>query len=530
MRFLIQSIPQIRSRFLVPAVFFATAIVVWPFFIKFQVFEQIFEFSRAHEHWELDEIILLVFNLTVALLFSLIFQSRRLKRMASDRDKLRYRAETTARHDPLTGLFNRRAFSEMIQTLASAHLKSENRVLAILDLDDFKPVNALHGHITGDSVLVEVAHRLRSEAGMGGIVARLSGDEFAVLFDADVDPVTAERASQRLVHAIAQPYDALAGKMLIGASVGLVPLRNGDNIAETMRRAGVAVSLAKMEGRGRFAWYDAGLDSRSLDRAKITADLRDAISNGDVQPYFQPIVDIERNEVTGVEVLARWTHATRGNIPPAVFIEIAEDSGQIGRLGLVLMREACVQARRWISDVTVSINVSGTQFKDPDLVLSLRRVLDETGFDPQLLIVELTESAVIDDFDDACEKLTQLKALGVSIALDDFGTGYASLACLQKLPFDLLKIDRSFVTEIANLPQNQKIVSGIVSLAQGLSLEVTAEGVETLEDLAVVRFLECDRAQGFLFDQAVPAETVGTLLETKWAELPCVEMAEQLRA
>lgn len=530
MRFLIQSIPQMRSRYLVPAVFFGTALVAWPFFIKLEMFERIFEFSRVHEHWELDEIILLVLNLTVALLLSMIFQSRRVSRMTRDQDKLQSRAATKARHDPLTGVLNRRAFSEMMQDLANAGLGEEDRFLAILDMDDFRPVNVLHGHTVGDSVLVEVARRLRAEAGMGGIVARLSGSEFAVLFDAYADPTNAERASQRLVHEIALPYDVLGSSNLIGASVGLVPLRAGDDIAETMRRAEVAVSLAKMEGRGRFAWYDSDLDSRSLDRAKITTDLRDGITNGDIRPFFQPIVDIASNEVTGVEVLARWTHPTRGNIPPSVFIEIAEDSGQIGRLGLVLMREACVHAQRWISDVTVSINVSGTQFKDPNLVPSLRKVLDETGFDPQLLIVEVTENAVIDDFDDACEKLHQLKALGVSIALDDFGTGYSSLACLQKLPFDRLKIDRSFVTEIANLPHNQKIVSGIVSLAQGLSLEVTAEGVETLEDLAVVRFLECDRAQGFLFDQAVPAETVGTLLETKWADLPVIKVAEQLRA
>ncbi len=510
---------------------FLTALVLWPILGEYELFEAFHEYSRAHEDWELDELAVLVLLLTVALLFSVVFQARHLRRMSREREAMRKSAESNARHDPLTGVFNRRAFKEVIDGLSrNGTAEAAPRYVALLDLDKFKPVNDLHGHAVGDATLVEVAERLKSEMGAGGTVARLGGDEFAMLLDPMVDSQQAERAAQRMVHEVAKPFYVEDAGVFIGASVGLVALRHGDDVSEVMRRADKAMYMAKIEGRGRFAWYDAELDRQSLDRAKITADLREAIANDQVEPWFQPIVEIDDNRVSGVEILARWNHPERGFIPPGVFIEIAEDSGQIGALGLSILRQACLQANTWAQSLSVSFNVSGVQFKDPTLISSLQAVLEETGFDPKRLIVEITESSVIHDFSIAREKLEELKALGVAIALDDFGTGYSSLACLQNLPFDRLKIDRSFVTDISEQPQSQKIVSGIVSLAQGLRLEVTAEGIETVEDLAFISYLDCQRAQGFLFEKAVPAKQVEELLKTKWVDLPTAPLAMPKRA
>lgn len=526
MQFLFRLKAKLRMHHLVHGGVLLTALVLFPILTELDLFETFYEFSRAHENWELDELALLVLLLTVALLFSVIYQARHLRRMALEQDAMRKVAASKARHDPMTGVLNRRAFKGIVGGAAQSMCISDTpRYIALLDLDNFNRVNSLHGHEIGDATLREVAERLKLEVQAGGTVARLGGDEFAVLLDDKANLVQAERAAQRLVHDIEQPFFFGEKAVFIGASMGLVALRHGDDISEVLRRADKAMGVAKAEGRGRFAWYDADLDRQAMDRETIAADLREAISQNQVVPWFQPIVEIDENRVNGVEILARWFHPERGLIPPGVFIEIAEDSGQIGTLGLNVLRQACVQAKDWVRPLTLSFNVSGVQFKDPNLVPSIRMVLEGTGFPPERLIVEVTESSVIDDFGVAREKLEELKALGVAIALDDFGTGYSSLTALQNLPFDRLKIDRSFVTNIANCAESQKIVSGIVSLAQGLHLEVTAEGIETVEDLAYVSYLQCQRGQGFLFEKPVSGELVGELLQGAWEVLPTVPVS-----
>ncbi|WP_412554838.1 putative bifunctional diguanylate cyclase/phosphodiesterase [Shimia sp. MIT1388] len=517
---------KLRWHHLVHGGIFLIALALFPILGEMDLFETFYDYSRAHEDWELDELAVLVLLLTVALLFSVIYQARHLRRMAREKEAMREAASAKARHDPMTGVLNRRAFKEIARGVAQTLSPSDApRYIALMDLDKFNPVNSLHGHEIGDATLQEVAERLKLEAQAGGTVARLGGDEFAVLLDETANAVQAERAAQRLVHEIAQPFFFGEKAVFIGASVGLVALRHGDDISEVMRRADKAMGVAKSEGRGRFAWYDADQDRQAMDRETIAADLRDAIAHDQVAPWFQPIVEIDENRVSGVEILARWFHPERGSIPPGVFIEIAEDSGQIGTLGLSVLRQACAQAKDWVRPLTLSFNVSGVQFKDPNLVPSIRMVLEGTGFPPERLIVEVTESSVIDDFGEARAKLEELKALGVAIALDDFGTGYSSLTALQNLPFDRLKIDRSFVTNIAENPECQKIVSGIVSLAQGLHLEVTAEGIETVEDLAYVSYLQCQRGQGFLFEKAVPGAQVAELLTGAWQDLPTVPVS-----
>ncbi len=501
----------------VPMTAFTAAVLGWIYFAEHEFFERFHDYSRAHEDWELDEIALLVLNMTVALSVTIFDQWRKLRRMNAEREQLRNNAERSARHDPLTGLMNRRAFSEQLERIANEALTRGDRIVAMIDLDRFKPVNDLYGHAAGDATLCEVANRLSAELGCAGIPARLGGDEFAVVFANGIDANQVERIARRLLLAMESPIRFAGNAIHVGLSIGLVAWQGGTDHSEAMRRADKALYMSKGAGRGRFSWYDAELDQLSHERAAIEADLRDAIASGEIEPWFQPIIEMETGHVSGFEVLARWTHPTRGEIAPEVFIEIAEDSGQIGTLGFTLLRSACIAARPWSRDLTIAFNISPSQFLDSNLVGQVELILKECDFDPKRLTIEVTESSIIHDFDTARAKLNALKALGVKVALDDFGTGYSSLASLRRLPFDRIKIDRSFITNIATEPQNQKIVTGIMALANGLELDVTAEGIESEQDRAYIETLHCSMGQGFLFDKAIPPDQVSWLLETKWS-------------
>ncbi|SMC12513.1 Phytochrome-like protein cph2 [Roseovarius aestuarii] len=513
------SLPRFARASAIPAAFFISAIVTWPILAEMELFERFYEYSRAHEDWDLDEFALLILNLTVALIFSIGFQWRRLKKLTLEREAQRQRAEKNARHDPLTGLMNRRAFSSALEQIADKASNADERGIAMIDLDRFKPVNDLHGHAAGDLTLQTVARRLREEVGPDNVLARLGGDEFAVIFESSADVLKIERVVRRILHTMEDAVEYEDNQIFISCSIGLVKWNTATSCAEALRRADKALYMAKNEGRGRFAWYDAELDRQSHERAEIEAELREAIIKSDIEPWFQPIIEIESNKLIGFEILARWNHKTRGQIPPDVFIAIAEDSGQIGSLGHSILRRACMLATQWDSALSISFNVSPYQFHDPKLVDQIKEILKESEFDARRLTIEITESSVIHDFNVARAKLDALKDLGVAVALDDFGTGYSSLASLRQLPFDRIKIDRSFVTNIAAEPQNQKIVTGIMALANGLELDVTAEGIESSEDLGYLQSLNCSLGQGFLFEKAVPADQVSWFLESKWGDL-----------
>ncbi|WP_299672347.1 EAL domain-containing protein [uncultured Roseobacter sp.] len=498
--------------------FFVSAVLTWPIMAEMELFEEFYEFSRAHEDWDLDELALLVVNLTVALILSSIYRARVLRKVMRERAQEYQRAERNARHDPLTGLMNRRAFAASMQEI-EADPNSAGRYMAMIDLDRFKPINDVQGHAAGDALLQGVAERLEAMLTPSDTIARLGGDEFAVIFDPKRNSATVERIARRLLHAMEKPFEFQGTALYISCSVGLAHWVGGTCHSDALSQADRALYTAKKDGRARFAWYDAELDTQSTERAQIEAELREAITTGQIEPWFQPIVDIEKQYITGFEVLARWHHPERGTISPAVFIEIAEDSGQISALGNSLLRRACTAANDWDARLSMSFNVSPLQFHDRSLVDDIKTILQETAFDPTRLTIEVTERSVIRDFSSAREKLDALKAIGISVALDDFGTGYSSLASLRQLPFDRIKIDRGFVTDIGGQPQNQKIVTGIMSLARGLELDVTAEGIESQQDLAFIKSLNCGLGQGFLFDKAVSASDVSWLLETKWSDL-----------
>ncbi len=502
----------------IPILFFLSAIVTWPILAEMELFERFYYYSRAHEDWDLDELGMLVINLSIALIFSAIYQSRRLKKLVHEREYQRKRAEKNARHDPLTGLMNRRAFETKLE-VAGQHLsEADECFIAMVDLDKFKPVNDLYGHAAGDATLRAAAQRLQAEVGEAGAIARLGGDEFAVIFERGLDATQVERIARRLLHTMTQPFDHDGAQIHIGCSIGLMNWSADISGTEALRRADKSLYDAKTQGRNRFAWYDAELDRQSHERAEIQADLKLAIAKDEIEAWFQPIIQIETKTLIGFEVLARWTHHKRGPIEPSVFIEIAEDSGQIGALGLSVLRQACRAASNWDPSLTISFNVSPLQFHDPNLVDQIKEILTQSDFDAHRLTIEVTESSIISDFGVARTKLDALKALGVAVALDGFGTGYSSLASLRQLPFDRIKIDRSFVTNIAGEPQNQKIVTGIMSLAKGLALDVTAEGIESREDLDYLEGLSCSLGQGFLFERAVPAKHVAWLVDEQWSD------------
>jgi diguanylate cyclase (GGDEF)-like protein len=501
-----------------PVLFFGSAILTWPVLMALEPLEWFYQYSRAHEDWELDELAALIVNLIAALIASAYLQGRRLQQALAEREAARESADRSARHDPLTGLANRRAFQEQLTALERLGHARAPRVIAVLDLDRFKPVNDLHGHAAGDAALNEVAQRVAEQAGEQAFVARLGGDEFAVLFAQDVDPDLAERYARRFITAVEAPIQRDAVSLRLGCSIGLTLLGSEDAATDGLSRADKALYLAKQSGRGRFAWYDFDLDQRSTERARLEYDLRNAIRSGEVTPHFQPVFEIETRKLRGFEVLARWTHPERGEVPPGIFIEIAEDTGLIAELGWSILRKACAAARNWDHNLWIAVNVSPHQFHDRALVEIVGGILADTGFAASRLEIEITESAVIRDFETARHTIDALRALGISMALDDFGTGYSSLSSLRRLPFDRLKIDRSFVTNISHEPSNQKIVAGIMALANGLQLDVTAEGIESDDDLRFMTTLNCSLGQGFLFERALPAQMIEWLLETRWAQ------------
>lgn len=496
------------------AVFVAT-MALWVASIRFDLFERFHAYSRAHEDWELDEIAMLVLCSALTMGIALVLNWLRLIRAIRDRDNARRTAERHATHDPLTGLANRRYFQSWVKGL-SARGEAVKRVMAIVDLQGFKAVNDLHGHAIGDAVLSRVAERLTTELGQEGMIARLGGDEFGIVFAENLDPDEAVRLARRILTRIQTPIEIGELSVSIDASVGLARPATVSLTKDGLEWVDRALHTARRAGRGQLAWYDAELDLQSSKRAALEADLRAAIRKGEVVPYFQPVFRLETGDLKGFEVLARWYRPEGGSVPPDIFIRVAEDMGLIGDLGESILRQACNHAIGWPSHLKIAVNVSPEQILDGNLVQSMRRILSETGFPPGRLEIEITETVVIQDIDLADSAIRELQKLGIAVALDDFGTGFSSLSTLRSLPFDLLKIDRSFITGVARDASNQEIVGGIMSLAHGLRLQVIAEGIETQADRDFVNGLGCEFGQGFFFEKALPAEHVGWLLETTW--------------
>lgn len=437
-------------------------------------------------------------------------------RDVTERRVLEQELEHQAFHDPLTGLANRGLFRDRVEHALARSVRdaSETSVLFV-DLDDFKTINDSLGHAAGDEVLTQVASRLRTCLRPGDTAARLGGDEFAILLE-EAGRTGSVHVAQRFLEAVHVPFFAQQREIVVRASVGIAVAAAGEWTAEELlRNADVAMYSAKGHGKSRFDVFEPDMGTAAVERVELEADLRHAIENEELFLHYQPIVRLEDGQITGVEALIRWQHPRRGVISPTSFIPLAEDSGLIGPLGRFVLVEACRQAREWAlmpSTIHVNVNISARQLQRPDFVDEVAAVLADTGLDPGLLVLEITESTVMRDASESLLRLGQLRKLGLSLAIDDFGTGYSSLSYLKRFPIDVLKIDKSFVDGLTGGAEESALVRAIVQIGRTLRLRTVAEGIEGADQLAELRRIGCDAGQGYYFSPPVPAREVTALL------------------
>jgi diguanylate cyclase (GGDEF)-like protein len=390
---------------------------------------------------------------------------------------------------------------------------TEKVALLMLGLDNFKAVNDTLGHAVGDKLLRGVAKRLRSTLREEDALARLNSDEFAIVQSGLTRPEDAVMLAKRLLEAIADPYLLDGHSVVIGASIGIAMAPgDGEESEKLLKSADMALSRAKQDARGGFAFFEAALDARAQSRRKIEVELRDAIQNDVLRPYYQPLIDLSSGRITGFEALVRWPHAERGMVSPAEFIPVAEDTGLINPLGGLMLRRACLDAAAWPDDVRVAVNLSPLQFRSGNLLSMVTDALKHSGLPPRRLELEITETLLLEKSAQVLATLHALRALGVRISMDDFGTGYSSLSYLRSFPFDKIKIDRSFVKDLAERPDCGAIVRAISGLGRSLNITTTAEGVETEDQLDWLRAEGCNEVQGFLFSAARPAAEIAKLL------------------
>ena len=422
------------------------------------------------------------------------------------------RAQHLAHHDVLTGLPNRAVFLDRVRQ-AMARLSRRPGAVAVLflDIDDFKFVNESHSHLIGDELLRAVPARLGEVVRRGDTLARIGGDEFALLYTELSGPHEAAAVAQRILDGFRRPFTAGGEDIAVSASVGVAVAGDPGPTADGMLAdAGAAMYRAKAHGRARFELFDAELRARVHERLDLARDLRRAIAQDELTVHYQPIVALETGAPTGFEALLRWNHPERGPVPPGVFIPIAEETGSIVELGRWVLERACSDLAEWSgaagSDLELAINLSARQLVDQGLQELIGGLPLTTGFDLGRLSLEVTETALHREDELPAERLWALKELGVGIHLDDFGSGYSSLGHLRRFPIDVLKVDRSFVAGIGDDSQDAAIVAAILPMAAALGLDVIAEGVETSAQAAHLLDLGCRRAQGFLFGRPAPAE------------------------
>ncbi|MCP3473899.1 EAL domain-containing protein [Bradyrhizobium sp. CCGUVB1N3] len=402
-----------------------------------------------------------------------------------------------AHHDALTGLHNRASFSEYLATTLDETIRAGQAfAILCLDLDRFKEINDLHGHPVGDALLCEVARRLKEVTG-NAFLARVGGDEFIVVTLGDAQAAAAGQLAEQLRTALIGDIEIAGRQVRIGLSIGVARSPDDGNDPTTLlANADIALYRAKSEGRNAIRFFEADMGAQLRDRRELQHDLQSAVANGELRLDFQPLMRVG-GEIVGFEALVRWQHPRRGLVPPGIFIPLAEQNGLIVAMGEWILRAACREAASWPNELKISVNLSPVQCRNDDIVRLVHEILIETGLSAGRLELEITEGVLIDDFSGAVSILRRLKSLGVRFALDDFGTGYSSMSYLQAFPFDMIKIDRSFISNL-DRAQSKAILHGFIGLARGLELPVTAEGVETQAQLDILSRAGCDFAQGFL--------------------------------
>ncbi|MEK6284174.1 MAG: EAL domain-containing protein [Acidobacteriota bacterium] len=423
-------------------------------------------------------------------------------------------------HDALTGLPNRALFMDRLKHSLAEVKKGDGYAFGVLflDLDRFKVVNDSLGHQIGDQLLVATARRLESCLRPGDIVARLGGDEFAIIVDRVRHVSDCVQAAERIREHLSSPFNLSGHEVFISASIGIALNQTGsEQPDEIIRNADTAMYRAKDQGRGCFELFDQGMHARNAALSQLESGLRRALAHGEFSVHYQPIISLETWRISGFEALIRWNHPEHGYISPLKFIPVAEDTGLIIEIGQWVLREACQQLKLWQEQfpsdppLSISVNLSGRQFSQPDLIDRISQILDETGLDAGSLKMEITESAIIENIDAAALMLKRIKALGVRLSLDDFGTGYSSLSYLHRFPIDTLKIDRSFVSRIS-LPKNAEIVKTILTLARNLGMDVVAEGVETRDQIIQLTGLNCEYVQGYLLSKPIDGRAMRELI------------------
>ena len=418
-----------------------------------------------------------------------------------------------ARHDALTNLPNRTLFREQLER--ALHRMTHNEQVAVLcvDLDNFKDVNDSLGHPIGDDLLKEVARRLSECIREGDTVSRLGGDEFAIVqVGRHLQVSEASALASRLIEVVGAPYIIQGHQLIIGTSVGIsVAPDDATDPDRLLKNADMALYRAKADGRGTYRFFEAGMDARAQARRLLELDLRAALSRGEFEVYYQPIHDLEVDQIVCFEALARWNHPLRGLILPEAFIALAEQTGLIIPIGDWVLRTACMDAAKWPQNVRVAVNLSPAQF-NRDLVNSVVTALSAAGLAADRLELEITEFVLLQDSETTLANLHKLREFGVRISMDDFGTGYSSLSYLRSFPFDKIKIDRSFVHELATRGDLMAIVRAVTGLGKSLGISTTAEGVETREQLALLRLEGCNEVQGYLFSPPRPAADVEKML------------------
>jgi len=445
-----------------------------------------------------------------------------------------WRAERTAaeqvrflaHHDALSGLLNRTSFQQAMQQSVQAGREGGHAFAVLcIDLDHFKEINDTLGHAAGDAVLRETASRLQEVTRQGDRVARLGGDEFAILQAHVTQSEDVGHLANRIVQALSEPYDVSGQTLICGGSVGAA-IYGVDGLApeELLHRADLALYRAKAAGRGAFSFYDAAMDLQLQERRHLTRDLRAALARDELTLHFQPLFESDGRTIAGYEALLRWQHPKRGNIPPVVFIPLAEETGMIDALGRWVLKRACAEAALWAAPLTVAVNLSAVQFRRGDLVQVVTEALAEADLPATRLELEITESLLMGNTEPVIEALRALSELGVRIAMDDFGTGYSSLAYLWRFPFHKVKIDRAFTQHLASDPKVGLIVKSIITLAHSLDIRVNAEGVETSEQMSALQAHGCDELQGFLLGRPAPVNSIGDPVTTPQATQKAVPL------
>jgi diguanylate cyclase (GGDEF)-like protein len=473
------------------------------------------QFGLDYADWEMDDLIFVVFMLSAAMMIYGFRRYQDLSREIKARTAAELEARNLARHDPLTGLPNRRFFEEKLEHCLRDASAAHQVAVLMLDLDGFKTVNDTYGHAAGDKALSEFARRVSRVLRLGTFLARIGGDEFAIIkpkIDSLDDPANLAR---RIAATVAEPFviDRVTAEFGVGIGIAIAP-DDGIDPEELVRRADRALYRAKAAGRSSVCFFEPEMDARVEQRMQIERELRSAIAADVIVPHYQPLVSLDGDRIVGFEALARWESSSLGRIGPDVFIPIAEEIGLMPLLSRQMLRRACLDAKAWPSTFTLAFNISPVQLRDPTVGLRILSILAETGFSPHCLEIEITESALVENIAVAQAVVGELRAAGIRVALDDFGTGYSTLSQLLSFRLDKIKIDRSFVSRLNESNDGQVIVRAILGLAKGFGLTTTAEGIEDVRQLEYLRANGCTQGQGYLFSKAIPAADIPALLNS----------------